>query len=156
MFCSGIWDSILIGKLKHNLSVFDTKFSEAKAMKPLLKARLLAAKAAANTQSMDCGSNTSSAMAAFERMEEKILMQEVRAFSAAELAGADLETQFAALEASSDVDDELAALKAQMLLPGGSLGKSQLPQHAIALKSNTDCEVIDTELEALRKELDRL
>jgi len=49
-------------------------------------------------------------MAAFERMEEKVLMQEARAQSAAELV-ADLESQFAALESGSDVDDELAALK---------------------------------------------
>jgi len=33
-------------------------------------------------------------MAAFERMEEKVLMQEARA-QGAELAGADLESQFA-------------------------------------------------------------
>lgn len=143
--------TVLIDKLKHNLSAFDAKFSEAKAMKPLLKARLLAAKAAANTQSMDWSSNTSSAMAAFERIEEKILMQEGCALSAVELAGSDLETQFAALEASSDVDDELAALKAQMLLPGGSSDKFQLPQQIIAPKSNTSNEVINTELETLRK-----
>jgi phage shock protein A len=64
------------------------------------------------------GMNTSSAMAAFERMEDKVLMQEARASSVGELAGADLESQFAKLEGSSDVDDELAALKAQMSLPG--------------------------------------
>ena len=61
------------------------------------------------------GMNTSSAMSAFERMEEKVLMQEARAQAQGELAGADLESQFARLEGSSDVDDELAALKSQML-----------------------------------------
>jgi len=39
---------------------------------------------------------------------------------AAELAGADLESQFAMLESGSGVDDELAALKAQMSLPPGT------------------------------------
>jgi len=65
-------------------------------------------------------------MAAFERMEEKVLMQEARAQSA-ELVGADLESQFAALESGSDVDDELA-LKAQMSLPPGtSQNQASLP-----------------------------
>jgi len=45
-------------------------------------------------------------MAAFERMEEKVLMQEARAQGAAELAGADLESQFAMLESGSGVDDD--------------------------------------------------
>jgi phage shock protein A len=99
--------------------------------------------------------NTSSAMAAFERMEEKVLMQEARAQSAGELAGADLEHQFAALEASSDVDDELAALKAQMSLPGGTSNQPQLPpEQRTTPKANN--EVVDAELDSLRKQLDQM
>jgi phage shock protein A len=146
----------LIDKLKHNLFAFDAKLSEAKAMKPLLKARLAAAKATANLQSMDGHFNTSSAMAAFERMEEKILMQEARAQSAVELVSRDLEARFAALEASSDVDDELAALKTQMLLPGCSPDKFQTPQQTMTPQSHTGNEVVDAELETLRKQLEGL
>ncbi|GAB1541479.1 hypothetical protein NUACC21_41500 [Scytonema sp. NUACC21] len=73
-----------------------------------------------------------------------------RTQSAAELAGADLESQFAELEASSDVDDELAALKA-LLLPGSS------PTQPITPNTKTgNGEVTDTELESLRRQLDRL
>jgi FtsZ-binding cell division protein ZapB len=39
-----------VDKLKRNLSVFEAKVSEAKAIKPLLKARITAAKAQANLQ----------------------------------------------------------------------------------------------------------
>ncbi|MFM8007379.1 MAG: PspA/IM30 family protein, partial [Dolichospermum sp.] len=47
-------------------------------------------------------------------MEEKVLLQESRAQSTAELIGSDLESQFAKLESGSDIDDELAALKASL------------------------------------------
>jgi phage shock protein A len=99
--------------------------------------------------------NTSSAMSAFERMEEKVLMQESRAQALGELAGADLETQFAQLEGGSDVDDELAALKAQMLPPATPVTQAQLPpqQETTPAKSN---EVVDAELDSLRKQLDQL
>ena len=60
--------------------------------------------------------------------------------------GINFESKFAALEAGSDVDDELAALKAQI---SGN--------HTISdpnLKSNT-CPV-DDELEQLRQELNKM
>ena len=104
--------STQVETLKRNLIQLESKISEAKTKKEMLKARITTAKAQEQLEGMVRGMNTSSAMAAFERMEEKVLMQEARAQSAAELAGADLESQFARLESGSDVDDELAALKA--------------------------------------------
>jgi phage shock protein A len=139
--------------LKRNLIQLESKISEAKTKKEMLKARITAAKAQEQLQGMVRGMNTSSAMAAFERMEEKVMMQEARAQSAGELAGADLESQFAKLEGSSEVDDELAALKAQMSLPGGTPNQPQLPQQSSAPKTN---EVVDAELESLRKQLDQM
>ena len=115
-----------------------------------------AAKAQEQLQSTVGKIGTNSAMAAFERMEEKVLLQEARAQSAQELVGADLESQFAQLEAGSDVDDELAALKAQMSLgPATSPNQPSLPQasQSSSAKSN---EVVDSELEQLRKQLDQL
>ncbi|MBP5975707.1 PspA/IM30 family protein [Brasilonema sp. CT11] len=140
--------------LKRNLIQLESKISEAKTKKEMLRARITAAKAQEQLQGMVRGMNTSSAMAAFERMEEKVLTQEARAQSAAELAGADLENQFASLEAS-DVDDELAALKAQMSLPGGSPNQPQLPEQTTPPKSNKN-EVVDAELDSLRKQLDQM
>ncbi|KYC43894.1 hypothetical protein WA1_01715 [Scytonema hofmannii PCC 7110] len=147
-----------VDSLKRNLIQLESKISEAKTKKEMLKARITAAKAQEQLQGMVRGMNTSSAMAAFERMEEKVLMQEARAQSSAELAGADLETQFAKLESSSDVDDELAALKAQMTLPGASPTQQALPQQSTTPNSNTGNknEIVDAELDSLRKQLDNL
>ncbi|KAB8335083.1 PspA/IM30 family protein [Scytonema tolypothrichoides VB-61278] len=146
--------TVQVETLKRNLIQLESKISEAKTKKEMLRARITAAKAQEQLQGMVRGMNTSSAMAAFERMEEKVLIQEARAQSAGELAGADLENQFAALE-SSDVDDELAALKAQMSLPGGSPNQPQLPQQTTPPKSNKN-EVVDAELDSLRKQLDQM
>ncbi|WP_017315006.1 PspA/IM30 family protein [Mastigocladopsis repens] len=147
--------SAQVETLKRNLIQLESKISEAKTKKDMLKARITAAKAQEQLQGTVRGMNTSSAMAAFERMEDKVLMQEARAQSAAELAGADLESQFAQLEGSSDVDDELAALKAQMSLPGGTSNQQALPQQTTAPKSNNN-EVVDAELDTLRKQLDQM
>lgn len=139
--------------LKRNLVQLESKISEAKTKKEMLKARITSAKAQEQLEGMVRGMNSSSAMAAFERMEEKVLMQEARAQAGAELAGADLETQFARLE-SSDVDDELAALKAQMLEPSPE-PQAQLPppKESTASKPN---QVVDSELEALKRQLDQM
>lgn len=148
--------NVQVETLKRNLIQLESKISEAKTKKEMLKARITTAKAQEQLQGMVRGMNTSSAMSAFERMEEKVLMQEARAQSAGELAGADLETQFAALESGSDVDDELAALKAQMTLgPASAPNQPQLPpqQQTTSPKSN---EVVDAELDSLRKQLDQM
>ncbi|MFM6066321.1 MAG: PspA/IM30 family protein, partial [Sphaerospermopsis kisseleviana] len=82
--------------------------------------------------------------------EEKVLMQEARAQSTAELVGGTLESQFAQLEGSSDVDDELAALKASMLPP---------PEPQPLLPPTTPSEPrkpVDDDLEALKRQLDQL
>ncbi|MGH2416178.1 MAG: PspA/IM30 family protein [Microcystaceae cyanobacterium] len=141
--------------LKRNLIQLESKISEAKTKKEMLKARITAAKAQEQLQGMVRGMNTTSAMAAFERMEEKVLTQEARAQAAGELAGADLESQFATLEGSSDVDDELAALKAS--LSGSSPNQPPLlPEQTTAPKSKNNNEVVDAELDSLRKELDKM
>lgn len=64
--------------------------------------------------------STSSALAAFEKMEDKVLSMEAQAEAAMQLTAPDsLESKFAALE-GSDVDDELSKMKA-------SLGASKKP-----------------------------
>ncbi|MEH1815302.1 PspA/IM30 family protein [Nostoc sp.] len=147
--------STQVETLKRNLIQLESKISEAKTKKEMLKARITTAKAQEQLQGMVRGMNTNSAMSAFERMEEKVLIQESRAQAAGELAGADLDTQFALLEGGNDVDDELAALKAQMLPPAAPQNQAQLPpqQETTAPKSN---EVVDAELDSLRKQLDQL
>lgn len=132
--------------LKRNLIQLESKISEAKTKKNMLKARLQSAKAQEKLQNTIGSLNTNSSMAAFDRMEEKVLQIEARSQAVGELAGADLESQFAKLEAGGDVDDELMAMKAQ--LTGGSVSQPQLG----ASKSQPN-EVVDAELEQLRREL---
>jgi phage shock protein A len=132
--------------LKRNLIQLESKISEAKTKKNMLKARLQSAKAQEKLQSAIGSLNTNSSMAAFDRMEEKVLEIEARSQAAGELVGVDLESQFAKLEAGSDVDDELASMKAQ--LTGGSVSQPQLG----AAKSPST-EVVDAELEELRSQL---
>ena len=146
-----------IDTLKRSLIALESKISEAKTKKDMLKARISAAKAQEQLQGTVGRIGTSSAMAAFERMEEKVMLQEARAKAAGELVGNDLESQFAALESGSGVDDELAALKAQIqnppLLPAQA--QHQLPQ-AHEQSTGTSNQVVDAELEQLKKQLDQL
>lgn len=137
-----------VDTLKRSLVQLESKISEAKTKKNMLKARMQAAKAQEQLQSQVSSLNTSSSMAAFERMEEKVLEAEARSQAAGELAGADLESQFAMLESGSDVEDELAAMKAQ--LTGGSTSQASLPQGNASTSPNAD---VDAELEQLRREL---
>ncbi len=137
--------------LKRNLIALESKISEAKTKKDMLKARANAAKAQQQLQDSMNNIGTSSAMAAFERMEEKVAIAEAESETAAELGGVGIEQQFAQLEASSGVDDELAAMKAQ--LSGGSVSQEALPAADSAAPSKSD--VIDAELDELRSQLDK-
>jgi phage shock protein A len=142
----------MVDQLKRNLIALEGKISEAKTKKDMLKARAQAAKANEQLQGALSSMNTGSAMAAFERMEEKVLEMEARSTAALELSGASLEQQFASLEAGSDVDDELAAMKAQML--GGSpTPAGALPASNAAPATEAKDAAIDAELEALRRQL---
>ncbi len=136
--------------LKRNLIALESKISEAKTKKDMLKARANAAKAQKQLQETIGGIDTSSAMGAFERMEDKVMQLEAESQSAAELGGMGLEEQFAQLEASSGVDDELAAMKAQ--LAGCSVNQTSLPAPDPWATTSKDAG-IDAELEELRAQL---
>lgn len=135
----------LVDVLKSKLAAFESKVSEAKVFKTQIKTQIIAAKTQERLQDMGHSMNTSSAMAAFERMEAKVLMQEAQCQPLVELAGADLESQLVAIESSSEVDEELAALKAQINL-----------KSPIMSSNYTANQVVDEDLEALRKKLDEL
>ena len=128
----------------------ESKISEAKTKKNMLQARAKSAKASQELQKTLGGIDTSGAMSAFERMETKVLDMEAESQAVAELGGFGIEQQFAELEASSGVEDELAMLKAQMTpaaLPASDV-PNQLPE------SETGSEtVVDAELEEIRSQL---
>lgn len=142
-----------VDTLKRNLIALESKISEAKTKKDMLKSRAAAAKANEQLQSTIGRLGTSSAMGAFERMEDKVLELEARSQAAHELTGNDLEQQFAMLESGSDVDDELAAMKAS--LTGGSVNQQALPASEETTKTPSD-SAVDDELESLRSQLNQM
>ncbi|MEC4893695.1 MAG: PspA/IM30 family protein [Oscillatoria sp. PMC 1051.18] len=143
-----------VDTLKRNLIALESKISEAKTKKDMLKARANAAKANQQLQSTIGNMSTGSAMSAFERMEEKVMQLEAVSEAAGEIGGNSLEDQFAQLE-GSNVDDELAAMKAQML-SGSSPNQEALPagQDSSSSSSAPKTEV-DAELEELRRQLNQ-
>ncbi|MBE9118875.1 PspA/IM30 family protein [Lusitaniella coriacea LEGE 07157] len=138
-----------VGTLKKQLIALESKISEAKTKKNMLKARAQAAKANQQLQETVGNMSTSSAMAAFERMEEKVMAIEAESQAAHELTGSGLEEQFAALESGSDVDAELEAMKQQML-GGASPTQEALPSATSSPESDVP---VDAELEELREQL---
>lgn len=149
-----------VDTLKKSLIALESKISEAKTKKEMLGARMKAAKANEQLQDQVGNLNNNSAMGAFERMEEKVMEMEASGQAAAELVGGGggLEDQFSQLESGSDVDDELAAMKAQ--LSGSSQDQQALPegeQQSSSSSQNKEAvsdSEMDAELEALRKQLD--
>jgi len=123
-----------VEQLKRSLVQLESKIAEAKTKKDMLKARAQAAQAQEQLQSAVGSLGTNSAMAAFEQMEEKVQALEARSQAAAELAGADLESQFAALEGAPEVDAELEALKGKL---SGAAPTAALP--AAWLRASRAC-----------------
>jgi phage shock protein A len=106
----------LSSKLKDNLRALESKIDEARRKKEILIARQKRAEAQKKIHEVMTGLNDTSAFATFDRMEQKVMEIEAQADAAVELEMDSLDDQFRALEAGSDVDDELAALKAKMSL----------------------------------------
>ncbi|CAN1209165.1 Phage shock protein A, PspA [Tumidithrix helvetica PCC 7403] len=115
-----------VAKLKLSLAALESKLSEAKTMKSVLTARLQAANAQTNINNVLGEVNTDSAFATFDRMKEKVAIAEAEAAATAELGMDALELKFAQLEAGSDEDDELAALKLKAIA-GSSPSTPVLP-----------------------------
>ena len=134
-----------INSFKQKIVALEAKINDYK----LLQAKYIANKAQRQLQETIGGIDTSSAMGAFERMEDqnKIMQLEAESTAAHELVGIGLEPQFVQLEASSGVDDELAAMKAQ--LSGGYYAQAAFPA-----TESTD-SAIDAELDELRSQLDK-
>jgi phage shock protein A len=104
----------IVGQLKNNMRGLESKIAEARTKKDLYIARARSAQASEKLSEVLGNLNTSSAMSAFERMEEKVMQLEARSEAIASLGADDLEKQFSALE-SNNIDNELAAMKQQML-----------------------------------------
>lgn len=104
----------LSSKLKDSLRALESKIDEARRKKEILIARQKRAEAQKKIHDVMTGMNDRSAFATFDRMEQKVMEIEAQADAAVEIEMESLDDQFKALEAGSEVDDELAALKAKM------------------------------------------
>jgi phage shock protein A len=138
----------IVVQMKQNMRLLENKLAEAKTKKDMYIARARSAQASEKLNEMLSRNATSGAMAAFERMEEKVLQLEARSQAIAELSNDTVEKQFAALE-SGDVEDELAAMKAQ--LNAGASPNNLLPGRSTTPSSNA---AVDPELEQLRSRLE--
>jgi phage shock protein A len=134
-----------VDQLIANTRVLEGKLAEARSKKDTLKARAASAKTSKQVQEMIGSLDTSNAVVAFEKMEEKVLAMEAEGEAVAQLvAGDGVEQRFAALE-SGGVDDELAALKRGVALGGARQPAGALPE------GRPVKDAIDLELEELRK-----
>ncbi|MGK7908649.1 MAG: PspA/IM30 family protein [Synechococcus sp.] len=156
-----------VNVLRNNLMKLESKMAEAKTKKDMLIARARSAKASQQINEVMGRVDTTSAFAAFERMEEKVDALEAESAAISELSGDSLDSQFAALESgTAEVDIELEELKMQMqleaapdtaALPKGSTSAVNLDRDmADKVAVETNKQEVDEELEALRSEIDGL
>uniref|UniRef100_A0A7N0RAX7 Uncharacterized protein n=1 Tax=Kalanchoe fedtschenkoi TaxID=63787 RepID=A0A7N0RAX7_KALFE len=122
----------VVENLVANTRLLESKIQEAKSKKDTLKARAQSAKTATKVSEMLGNVNTSSALSAFEKMEEKVLAMESQAEALNQLTSDELEGKFAMLETSS-VEDDLASLKREL---SGSAKKGELPPGRAAVASS--------------------
>ena len=144
-----------IDSLRRNLTALESKISEAKTKKDMLKARLSAAKANEQLQSTISNINNNSAMSAFERMEDKVLQMEAVSDSIGTLSGMGEEGKWAALEGGSDVDDELAQMKASLSGSAPEPNNVLPPSDDIPSENKPTSSALDDELEQLRIDLNK-
>lgn len=125
----------------------EQKISEAKMKKDQLKARAQTAKVSTKINDMMSKSSSTGALEAFNRMSDKVEQMEAEAEVARELSGSDtsLDKRFAALESSSKVDDDLAALK-------GLVGGSSAPK---SLTSGDGGGAVDDELQKMKDSMNK-
>ncbi|KAI5003093.1 hypothetical protein ZWY2020_027743 [Hordeum vulgare] len=139
----------VVENLVSNTRLLESKIAEAKQKKDTLKARAQSAKTATKVSEMLGNVNTSGALSAFEKMEEKVMTMESQAEALGQLGADDLEGKFAMLETTS-VDDDLAQMRKEM---SGSSLKGELPPGRTTTASKSGSPFRDTEIETELNEL---
>lgn len=113
----------VVDKLVSNTRLLESKIQEAKSKKDTLKARAQSAKTAQKVNEVLGTVSTSSALAVFDKMEEKVMALEAEADALNQLSTDDLEGKFALLETAS-VDNDLASLRKEV---AGISKREELP-----------------------------
>ena len=143
-----------VEKLKKSLLLLERKIAEARTKKDMLKARAQAAKAQQKIQSAVGDLGSRSAMAAFERMEDKVEALEASGQAAIELAGEDIESKFEALEGGDDIEKELEILRTQLK---SGVEAIALPPSDLNVEEVKTVEIqeVEVELEEMKKSIDK-
>lgn len=102
----------VVAKLKKDMRTLELKITEIKTKKDMYIARVRSAEASVRLQELlgDI-SGTTSSTSVFEKVEDKILQLEAKNEVLQLSENSALEQKFAALEATPDIDQELAALQ---------------------------------------------
>ncbi len=119
--------SSVVNRIKKDMQTLELKIGELKTKKDMYIARARSASASQRLNEMLGGVNTSSSLNAFAQMEDKVLQLEAQSEAIAELGTDDLQKQFNSLASVSDIDAELAAMKAQT-----PANPAQLPPNSTA------------------------
>lgn len=142
----------VVDNLVANTRLLESKIQEAKSKKDTLRARAQSAKTASKVSEMVGNIDTSSALSAFDKMEEKVMAMESEAEAIGQLATDDLESKFVLLESSGGVDDDLEQLKKEM---SSNSKKGELPPGRSASSANKPFPYRDAEIELQLNELRR-
>ena len=145
--------NVQVEKLKKSLLLLERKIAEARTKKDMLKARAQAAKAQQQIQSAVGDLGSKSAMAAFERMEDKVEALEASGQAALELAGEDLESKFAELEGGDDIEKELETLRSQLKSGVEALALPPSDLNVNELKT-VEIQEVEVELEEMKKSME--
>ena len=103
-----------VSVLKDGLATLEQKIEEAKQKRALLIARQRRAEAERAIHQTVSGISDSSALNAFDRIQDKVLDAEAEAEALSEMRQPSLEDEFDKLDKKDEIDDELAKLKARL------------------------------------------
>lgn len=143
-----------LASLYESMQQLESRITEAKGMREQYVARARTAQTTTKVNDMLSGMGTENAMSAFDRMKDKVENMESQAEVSQALTGASadlsLESKFKELEGTNDLDDELAALKMN-ILPGGEAPKQLSGDVAASAPAGG---AMEDELEKLKREMD--
>ena len=103
-----------VSVLKDGLVTLQQKIEEANRKRALLIARQRRAEAERTIHQTVSGISDSSALNAFDRMQDRVLDAEAEAEALSEMREPSLEDEFDKLDKKDEIDDELAKLKARL------------------------------------------
>ena len=103
-----------VSVLKDGLATLEEKIEEAKNKRALLIARQKRAEAERTIHQTMSGLSDSSALSAFDRIQDRVLDAEANAEALSEMRQLSLDNELDALNSNDEIDDELAKLKARL------------------------------------------